>query len=156
MVCAPNQDDAVSNGGAGYIILGSTLYGYLSSPGYLYNDLSVADIIVYGAESDGNLCIAAGGVDDIDGDTGSEVVFGARGEGSGDGAAYLFLGATIASGGTFDASTDADVQFIGDSGTWLGARATGLGDTDNDGMGDIGLGASLDSTGTVLLFNGTY
>jgi Putative metal-binding motif/FG-GAP-like repeat/FG-GAP repeat len=91
---------------------------------------------------------------DIDGDGMPDLVVGALGSdtnGSGAGAAYLFLGPLTASGG----AGDADATIVGDAaGDYLGRAVDAGGDLDGDGIVDVIVSAYSTTTGNVYVFLG--
>lgn len=87
---------------------------------------------------------------DLDGDGVLDLLVSATDvDGTGAGAVYLFAGATLAAGGSFN-TADAMASWIGDdSGDALGGGrgAVGAGDVDGDGVADLLFGAPTDEIG---------
>ena len=140
-------------GGRVYILFGPTL----STCSTL--SLADADVIV---EGDGQCCfgeaVAAAG--DVDGDGLADVVVGnAYSTASGaNGRAYVFAGASLASGGTLGLA-DAVVEIVGAADDpYFGTEVAGGGDVDGDGLADVIVGSSSTragaNSGAALLFLG--
>ncbi len=143
---ARNNDQGASNGGKAYLFFGASLTagGVLSA--------SLADATVVG-ETDWARCgysVAAAG--DVDGDGLGDVLIAcpeddlgggiASGPSDGAGRVLVFLGSTLAAGGSFTAS-DADGHLVGaqvDDG--VGYSVATAGDVDGDGRDDVLISAN--------------
>lgn len=101
-------------------------------------DADGADLVYTQTEGAG---VAPVGVGDLDGDGADELLLGV-GEGA---VAYLVLGG--AGRGTYELAAQAVLSWRGDAGSELGAAVAGLGDVDDDGVPDMGLGAPSTAEG---------
>jgi hypothetical protein len=131
LIGAWKDDDAGTDAGAAYIVLGKAFKGGLSSADYKLTGASDGD---YAGSSLASL-------NDMDGDGAIDLAIGAYGEdsaGDGAGAVYLLFGAVSA-----DMSlADADYMLTGEdesdgAGIWLAS-----GDIDADGLSDLLIGGS--------------
>ena len=127
--------------------------GYLAGAVYLItstssgsHDLSVADAKLTGEDGADYAGVSLDGAGDVNGDGYADLIIGADGESSGGvaaGAAYLVLGPVS---GTFSLS-DSEARLIGEAGGDLaGSAVAGAGDVDGDGLDDLFVGASQEST----------
>lgn len=82
---------------------------------------------------------------DVDGDGLDDMVVGARRNNTGapeGGKGYLILGGNLGAVGEVRSLADADHAYYGEvEGGWVGYQATGAGDVDGDGLGDLLFGA---------------
>jgi len=124
--------------GKTYLILGSSLGSTssidLSTSGYSFIGEASSDMAGFSMSSAG----------DVDDDGLDDLLIGAYGNddgGSSAGKVYLILGSSLGSTSTIDLSA-ADYSFTGESSTnYAGFSVSSAGDVDNDGMGDILIGA---------------
>jgi len=139
VIGAWQQDANNTDSGRAYVILGSTI---LSCGGSL--DLRDADLIINGENYANYFGCSVAGAGDADGDGFDDILIGAYANDDGGheaGKAYLFSGASVASGGTIDAS-DADYTFVGaQKDYYTGQAVAGAGDVDGDGLDDLLIGA---------------
>ena len=137
LIGAPNNADGGAFAGKSYLFFGSTV-----SLGGTFN-LSSADATFVGEDSVDYSGCSVSAAGDVDADGLSDLLIGAWNAaitGNGGGLTYLFLGSTVASGGTFDLSL-ADVTFSGGVGNGRsGSAVASAGDVDGDGRGDILIG----------------
>jgi len=97
---------------------------------------------------------------DVDGDGLQDAAVGARVNGTGafeGGKGYVILGASLGAPGEVRSLADADYGYYGTmEAGWLGYQATGAGDVDGDGLGDVMYGAhtSDNHRGRVYLIYG--
>lgn len=132
-------DKKTTSIGAAYIVFGPITSG----------SLSAADVTLTGEVDGDKAGSAVAGGDDIDGDGLSDVLIGAYSDdttASAAGAAYLLYGPTS---GTYDLSV-AVTKFVGSASFDYAGWAVAMpGDTDDDGLGDILIGAyQNDDNGT--------
>jgi hypothetical protein len=130
------NDDAATNAGKVYVFFGP-LSGTVS--------LADADITVSGVASSDYCGFSVGGVEDMDGDGGGELLVGCYAYDyagtSASGAGLLFYSGAV---GALDA-LDADAVFYGGSSTDYGGYTVGpAGDFDDDGVPDLYVGAYVD------------
>ena len=158
LVSGDTAVDAAFQAGKVYVVLGAAL-----AAGGDFDLASVAHAELLGeAASD-----RAGGTlrwaGDVDGDGLPDVLVGAGDNdeaGSGAGKAYLFFGATLLPGGTFDLA-DADVTVLGGAASdSLGGAVAAPGDIDGDGLAEVVIGVpggdqGGDYAGEVHLFWGS-
>jgi hypothetical protein len=150
LIGAYGNDDGGPEAGKSYLFLGSSI----ASGGTF--DLSAADASFVG-ENGGSwqnpgdhsgVSVASAG--DVDGDGLSDLLIGAYGNDEGDnnaGKSYLFLGSSIAAGGTFDLSA-ADASFVGENADdYSGSSVASAGDVDGDGLSDLLIGAPYNADG---------
>lgn len=123
-----------SYAGAAYLVLG---------PVNSSRSLSVADMILYGVESDGFLGSVVASVGDMSGDGVVDLAVGAMGEADGTGAVYLFSGSER---GEIDIDTY-QAKLAGESlfDAAGGIVVTGAGDVDGDGVSDLIIGMSFNN-----------
>jgi hypothetical protein len=138
-------DDGL-NAGKTYLFLGSSI-----TAGGPF-DLSAADASFVGESSHDQSGISVSSAGDVDGDGLGDLLIGAWGNddgGSSAGKTYLFLGASITAGGSFDLSA-ADASFVGENlGDNSGRSVSSAGDVDGDGLSDLLIGAPFnDDAGT--------
>ena len=133
-------DQVSSNTGAAYLFLGSST-GLPTSPAYTWNGVSAGD---YFGES-----VACAG--DINGDGYSDVIVGAPNRLSNQGEVYIFLGSSSS------LSSNANIILAGlGTNSYFGISVAGAGDVNNDGYGDVLVGAyGVNSAkGRVYIFKG--
>lgn len=145
LVGAWGSDDAASNAGKAYVLLG----GSLPADGA---PLSSASITLLGEGTDDFAAYAAAGPGDVDGDGLGDLLIGAYGDapaGSRSGRSYLIYASTLSGAATLDLGS-ADHRFSGEAGSDLsGIRVAGAGDVDNDGLADLLVAAPAnDSAGS--------
>ncbi len=140
-VSAKGNDESHYLAGKVYLILSSSL----GSPGTV--SLTTADAMILGDASYSEFGGVVAALDDMDGDGLPEATFGAKRYDSYSGQAYLFLGATVATGGTISAA-DADHRFwSSETGAYLGSALAAPGDMDGNGSPDLAIGAALHDAG---------
>ena len=136
--------DGGSYAGKTYLFLGSTIAAGGSF------DLGSADASLVGEEAYDYSGASVSSAGDVDGDGLDDLLIGAYGNGdggSGAGKSYLFLGSTLAPGGTFDLSV-ADAAFVGENANdRSGASVSSAGDVDGDGINDLLIGADGNNEG---------
>jgi len=134
-------------------------HGYSSSTGvaYVYQGGSgglstTADTTLSGPASSSYFGWATAGAGDVDGDGYDDVVVGAYGVSSSTGAAYVYLGSST--GVDTTPATTLGGASASDS---FGFSVAGLGDVDDDGYGDVAIGATGASSGkgAVYLYSGS-
>ena len=132
-----------SYSGAAYLVLGASLDGTREL------DLSLADTKFIGEATGDQAGVSVAGAGDVDGDGLDDLLIGAYQEGSGGsgaGATYLVLGASLGST-SFDLSS-ADYKFVGESSDdRSGQDVAGAGDVDGDGLDDLLIGAYYEDSG---------
>ncbi len=155
LIGAFNNDDGGTDAGKAYLYFGSTV-----ATGGTF-DLSLADALFVGAPQDwfGYSISSAG---DFDGDNKSDLLIGAwknSDVGNEAGKTFLFLGSTVASGGTFG-SSQADYALLGEAGLdSSGVEVASAGDVDGDNRSDLLIGAYRNADGgegagkTYILFS---
>ncbi len=127
--------------GGAYVVLGSSLQGSLSAV-----SLSTADYVFEGEGNNQYFGIELAQVGDVDADGLTDLFFGAPANSSyaDDGiGAYLVLTGNLTGPGTYDMATEADFLFNAPGGGTYNAGSTvaGLGDTNDDGLDDLIVGA---------------
>ncbi|MDP6942939.1 MAG: integrin alpha [Myxococcota bacterium] len=124
--------------GVAYIILAKSL-GSTSEI-----DLSTADHLLYGGSGEG-AAISLAGAGDVDGDGRDDIIVGATGMSNGGvnaGGAYLVMSASLGSSSSFDLSSSADYEFLGEgTSDDAGYSVASAGDVDADGLDDVIVGA---------------
>ena len=138
LVAAPYLDDAGSEAGGVYLVMGP-VSGAVS--------LEDAAAQLDGTADDDEAGSAVGRAGDTDGDGYDDLLVGAEGNssvGSSSGAAWLVLGPTPASGSLGDAHASIFGAAAGDR---LGSAVSGAGDVDGDGFGDVLIGGWYEDTG---------
>ena len=149
--------------GNAYVYPGSTELPIWQSPrlgldedcdGTTYELLAEADVHLLGLGSYNLAGTAVGWAGDIDGDGLDDVLVAAP---QGD-KVHLVFGATLAAGGSISLGDD-DARMAGAVGDWFGTSAVGVGDVDGGGLGDVLVGAELnsdsaDTAGQAYLFLG--
>ena len=117
--------------------------------GGLSGDLDISDADVLWSDSKSYGYVEALSSIDFDGDGSDDIVHGDYGNYSSYiGYAYLYLGASITSGSTYELETDADTYWYGDdSSDYMGSGLSG-GDVDGDGYDDLFLAAGYADQGT--------
>ena len=154
LIGAHLNDDVGIYAGKTYLFLGASI-----AVGGTF-DLSAADaaFVAENAYDYSGTSVASAG--DVDGDGLSDLLIGASGNADGGsyaGKTYLFLGASIVAGGTFNLSA-ADASFVGESAyIYSGGSVASAGDVDGDGLSDLLIGAHANSdagpgTGKTHLF----
>jgi hypothetical protein len=136
---APGRDCAAGpDCGAAYLLLASQLL-----PGGTV-DVADAHAIIHGEGAYDQLGSSVAGGGDFDGDGLGDIVVGApyNDDASGNaGQVLVFLGSTLAAGGTFT-TAEADATFVGESaGDRAGSSVAIPGDLDGDGLDDLAAGA---------------
>ncbi len=145
-VGARNHTVGGVKGGAVYIV---------STPSSGDIDLSTSDAMIYG-ETAYDYASTPGSAGDVDGDGLDDLLVGAEGEddeGSGCGAAFLFLGPVSGSRSTSDADGARFGEEFGDA---AGASLDGAGDVNGDGYADTVVGAYKADYSAVRDAGGTY
>ncbi len=138
VVGAPYNDDFDGNAGAAYLILGSAT----PSGG------SLGYAVEYTAEAADNYAgVSVSGAGDVDGDGLDDFVVGAdynADGGGGAGAVYLILGVASPIGGSLSTA----IQYTGEATSdRAGCSASGAGDVNGDGYGDVLVGARYSDDG---------
>ncbi len=153
LIGAPDSDDTYNNGGAVYVLLGSTdLSGTLNFP-------TDADYVFTPEAADDGLGASVAGGSDLDGDGIDDIAFGAdagSGRLSGEGAVYVVYGGLTA--GTWSAGA-ADHIFGGESySDGVGTSVSFAGDVNGDGEQDLLIGAPdlLERRGGAYLVFGPF
>ena len=148
LIGADGEDTGGSSAGAAYIIYGGatgSTYGLLSGN----IDLSTADAKFIGEEALDSAGISVSSAGDVNNDTYSDILIGARynnAGGSSAGAAYIIYGSSALLS-SIDLS-EADAKFIGEeAGDSAGYSVSSAGDVNNDSYSDILIGARYNSTG---------
>ncbi len=133
---APYANEGESTTGAAYVI---------TRPFTGTMNLASADAVLDG-ELDGDFAGVAVDAADVDDDGVADVIVGASTEDSGGtsaGAVYIVYGPVA---GTLPLSS-ADAKIIGENGADRAGRSVASGDVDDDGVGDVVVGAPWESTG---------
>jgi uncharacterized protein (TIGR03382 family) len=148
IVGAYGDDDGVSGGGGAFLYSGATT-GLVTSP----------LLRVVGTESGGELGYSVAGAGDVNGDGYDDILLGApteTGDQNDSGRAHVHLGSSTGPADTPEISLDG--EFSGDH---FGMAVASVGDLDNDGLGDIAVGAPFndptggsDNNGTVYVYYG--
>ena len=134
LIGARKNDGGGSNAGAAYIVYGD--------PSPSSARLTNADVKIRGDDAGDVLGYALDGVGDTSGDAIDDIFLGSR-TADNTGMSYLFLGPI--SSGTYDAS-DADSLYAGEANGDYAGTVAGAGDSNNDGLNDVLIGANLEST----------
>lgn len=137
MIGAPNKyQSGIPYAGAAYIFYGGPLLS--EKTGYPNISSADADVILKGEESQDKFGSAVSWAGDFNGDKYDDVVVGAPsadGEGNSRGRTYIYYGGT-------SMNSQADVRITGKSDfDWFGSSVAGGGDINNDGYGDVIIGA---------------
>ena len=128
VVGATTDDDGTADGGVVFVLFGVTSTGSVTA--------SNANISISGGITGEQMGSSVSVVPDIDGDGDDELLVGAfknKNSGTNSGHAYLFYGGTTATMGAAIAASAANDD--------LGTDVAFIGDTDGDGIDEIGLGA---------------
>ena len=145
LIGAGENDTADTDAGAVYLILATDL----SAGEQAASDVAYAAFL--GETSSDNLGASVASVSDIDGDGLPDLLLGAPGSdlsGTDAGAGYLVLSTDLSSGSQSIGGV-ADATFTGESDDdALGSAVFDAGDTDGDGLSDLGLSAPYSDTGT--------
>jgi hypothetical protein len=148
--------DIDGSGGADLLVMGSDAdsWGWSSTAGAIFFDLSWGDSLdaadgdvrFTSTDSSSWYTSAATGLD-FDGDGSTDVFLGDYyDEGDNEGSIYIFSGDVLADGGDFEVDDDSDMEIQGaEDDDYLGSTAGGA-DLDDDGYGDLIVGASGAST----------
>jgi len=149
LVGAPATFPGIDYQARAYLLLGSDL-----PAGGAFGSGDAHATVVGAADGD-RTGWAVAGAGDVDGDGLTDILVGAPAGGAGAGVTALFLGSTLAAGGSFPVAS-ADVSFVGASaGDASGSALAGLGDIDGDGLADFAIGApEAGGTGAVYLVLG--
>jgi len=135
------NDDGGSQAGKTYLFLGSSV-----AAGGTFN-LSAADAVFIGEDNNYHSGSSVASAGDVDGDGLSDLLIGAQSWYSQRGKTYLFFGASIAAGGSFDLGV-ADASFVGEnSADYSGNSVSSAGDVDGDGLSDLLIGARQNGDG---------
>ncbi len=153
-----------------FAVLISVIYGMITPvradlsnfahPGALLN---LSDVSFLGENNGDEAGIWVAGGGDVDGDGLDDILVGASSNSDGGwmaGKTYLFLGSTIVNLSGSVSAGDADYTFVGESNGKYSGKACAIdGDVDNDGLGDILIGATYnddggDAAGKTYLFFG--
>ncbi len=137
LIGARFADGAQEDGGAAYLLLGSTLVAGGAS-------LAAADVTFTATQASQRVGGSVASAGDVDGDGLDDVLIGAFGDEEGGefgGKAFLFLGSTLAAGGDLSVA-GADAAFVGEeAGDTVGGALCRGGDFDGDGRDDLIIGA---------------
>lgn len=140
LVGAPYNDEAGSNAGSAYLVLGGLSLASMS--------LSLADATYTGENEDDFAGAAVAGAGDVDGDGQADILVGApfcAEAGYRSGASYLVRGGPTPASLSL---TDADARFVGESGgDYSGASVSSAGDVDANGWSDLLIAAYLRDDG---------
>ena len=142
LVGAYANDEGGEDAGAAYLVHGDLTYTA---------NLADADAKLVGEAAGDWAGYSVSGAGDVDGDGLGDFLVGTyiNAEGGIDaGAVYLLYGPAT---GTIDL-TNADVKLVGIGGDWAGYSASGAGDVDGDGLGDVIVGAK--GSGAAYLVTG--
>jgi hypothetical protein len=138
LVGAYYNGDGGTDAGKTYLFLGANI-----TTGGSFQ-LSAADASFVGEAAYDRSGYSVSSAGDVDGDGLDDLLIGAVQNGDGGqfaGKTYLFLGASIAAGGSFNLSA-ADASFVGENGgNYSGRSVSSAGDVDGDGLDDLLIGA---------------
>ncbi|MEE9293386.1 MAG: integrin alpha, partial [Phycisphaerae bacterium] len=143
-----NDDDGGSNRGAVWIL-------FLNADGTVQSQQKISDTqggFTGLLDDNDNFGSAVGGLGDLDGDGVPDLAVGAWHDDDGGfnrGAVWILF---LNTGGTVKShqkisSTQGGFTGMLDNGDWFGYPAASLGDLDNDGVGDLAVGAGMDDDG---------
>jgi hypothetical protein len=156
LIGAPFNDTSGADAGAAYIF-----FGY---PSIVLNNLnpSNANVSLFGSSPGENFGWSVACTNDLNNDSTGDVLIGAPGAGSGNGAAFIFYGESIISEAKSDAelysATESNVTLYGGaSGDEFGHSVTGVGDLNKDNLEDFLVGApgNDSNTGSAYLYHGS-
>jgi len=138
IVGAKSEGTGGTNAGAAYIFYGGNLAASINA--------SAADVKIVGEAASDQFSFSVSDAGDVNNDGIDDVIVGARGENSNQGAAYILYGSTSLAS-SIDAS-GVNVKLIGeDDDDRFGRSVSGVGDIDNDGIDDVIVGADQDDDG---------
>jgi len=159
----------VNNDGIDDILVGATADDSSQGAAYIFYgsaslansiDASAANVKLVGEDASDVFGSSVSGVVDINNDGIDDILVGAYGDDSSQGAAYIFYGSASLSS-SIDASA-ANVKLVGaDTTDVFGFGVSGGGDVNNDGISDVIVGAYLDDdsgrsgSGSVFIFYGS-
>ena len=147
IVGAQGDDDGGSDSGSAFIFYGGVVSGIAST---------VADVKITGDSAGDYFGSNVSGAGDVNGDGKDDVIVGATGYSSFNGAVYIFYGG-VTSG---SAASRYNVRLTGDSADdYFGISVSGAGDINGDGKDDVIVGADGDddggsSSGSAFIFYG--
>ena len=153
----PNPSDVDGDGSDDLFMSGSDYYydGYGNYSGALYyggslsGDLDEDDADVLFTGNLSTYSVRAHTSSDVDGDGLDDIVYGDYvNYSSYIGYVYVFLGASISTGNSYELGTDADTIWTGDSNSDYLGSTLGGGDVDGDGYDDLLIGSSGADQGT--------
>ncbi|MFP6630219.1 MAG: PKD domain-containing protein, partial [Myxococcota bacterium] len=138
VIGALGYDNGLFDEGAAFVFLGS-------ASGIVGTDPATANAVLLGDDAAGEFGNSVSGAGDVNGDGFDDIVVGAHHYDStvgNDGAAFVYYGSAAGITGTGPATADASI-FGPHSDSRLGHAVSGAGDVNNDGFGDIIVGAPL-------------